>query len=173
MPSSANPIAFFSEDASPWTSIREKSTFDVNLRCSIINGTLSKTGSDLDINKFVITLATPIVPAFTFTIVIPKPGVPSIIFIGRSNLSDLDIYEIISLLSQIWFPVVKTSAPALKKSSQIEGVTPNPPAAFSTFIIIASSFNCILNSAIFFCAKFLAFLPTMSPKNKTFINSFF
>ena len=61
--------------------------------------------------------------------------------------------------------MVNTSAPARKKSSQIEGVTPNPPAAFSTLTIIASNFNFVLSSTILSLAKFLALLPTISPIN--------
>ena len=130
-------------------STREKSTFFFNFKVSKISGILSKTLSVFCINKLVIILATPIFPASKSTIVIPRPGVPSIIFNGRSNLSFFVIYDIISLLSQIWFPVVNTSAPTRKKSSQIEGVTPNPPAEFSTLTIIASNFNFVLSSIIF------------------------
>ena len=59
--------------------------------------------------------------------------------------------------------------PFNKKLSHISGVTPNPPAEFSTLTIMRSKDLFSLNSLIFSIAKFLAFLPTISPINNVFI----
>src|SRR5581483_8602502 len=47
--------------------------------------------------------------------------------------------SMISRLSQMWLPVVRTSTPRSSNSSAIAGVRPNPPAAFSAFAISRST----------------------------------
>src|SRR5688500_1886911 len=69
-------------------------------------------------------------PAFTVTC--PTPGVPTGKFAGRRRRFSLVMYSTISFLSQMWLPEVSTSAPCSSTCLAMAGVTPKPPAEFST-----------------------------------------
>src|SRR5262249_54456160 len=63
-------------------------------------------------------------------------------------------------------PVVSTSAPSSKNSSQIAGVTPKPPAAFST--LITSSSALLLSTRCCTCSRTILRpgLPKTSPMKR-------
>src|SRR5213592_3454534 len=66
------------------------------------------------------------------TVTWPTPGVPAGKFAGRRSRFSFTMYSTTSFLSQMWLPEVITSAPAARICRAICGVTPKPPAAFST-----------------------------------------
>jgi hypothetical protein len=68
-------------------------------------------------------------------------------FAGRNSRGCVGKYSTISLRFQMWFPLVRTSAPAEKKSSAIRGVTPKPDAEFSQLMMQRSISRCARMSA--------------------------
>src|SRR5262245_3851376 len=76
-------------------------------------------------------------PAFTVTH--PTPGVPAGKLAGRNSKFSLPMYSMISFLSQMWLPEVITSTPWSRRPRAMAGVTPKPPAAFSTLTTARSA----------------------------------